>query len=528
MALEELRRKYKIMEGNRKSYVDDAQNHIRRQRQTIDKLKFENSELKSNLSMELKDASLNPAPSTQAEIMRLGDFADLYTRKIEMERRRVEELEQHLAISDARIIEQKRAMGGADAAKEGDAQLSKQMKVLELKLDKALTQFNEALARNKTLREDIDNLRLERLNFDTVYRKMEKELAAKKREMADIIEISNVSYEARDQAHNEIASLRAANDREAARFEEEYRELGEMLEHDREMKMVAMRNKLRAAELGIELGEDGEESKLKKKGIKGDWSVDAGTRRIKEFEEAFEQIHRATGMTDIDDLVTSFIAAEDQNFSLFNFVNELNQETEKLEETAAELRAEIGRFTGSDSAADALRKRLVKELEHKIARTDHSTAQFEKRADNAAKTVAALREGLESMYAKLGCEDESHRELLGEGGVTDQNALAYLGVVEQRATEVLQMYAAATTNADADAMKQMLGSTGPMTPGKFGGGMSIVPPSTAADEREGSESEEEIDDRPLTREELQAKTIRTLNKRENRAQSRGQARRKKK
>ena len=38
MAPEELRRKYKIMEGNRKSYVEDAQNHIRRQRQTIDKL----------------------------------------------------------------------------------------------------------------------------------------------------------------------------------------------------------------------------------------------------------------------------------------------------------------------------------------------------------------------------------------------------------------------------------------------------------------------------------------------------------
>ena len=88
--------------------------------------------------------------------------------------------------------------------------------VLETKLDKTLTQFNEALARNKELRADIDNLRLERMNFDAIYRKMEKELAAKKREMADIIEISNVSYEARDQAHNEIASLRA-NDKEAAR-----------------------------------------------------------------------------------------------------------------------------------------------------------------------------------------------------------------------------------------------------------------------------------------------------------------------
>ena len=38
------------------------------------------------------------------------------------------------------------------------------------------------------------------------------------------------------------------------------------------------------------------------------------------------------------------------------------------------------------------------------------------------------------------------------------------------------------------------------------------------------ESEEEIDDRPLTREELQAKTLRTLNKRE----SRGAASRRKK
>ena len=59
MALEELRRKYKIMEGNRKSYVEDAQNHIRRQRQTIDKLN-DNSQLKNELSEELKDASSIP------------------------------------------------------------------------------------------------------------------------------------------------------------------------------------------------------------------------------------------------------------------------------------------------------------------------------------------------------------------------------------------------------------------------------------------------------------------------------------
>ena len=53
----------------------------------------------------------------------------------------------------------------------------------------------------------------------------------------------------------------------------------------------------------------------------------------------------------------------------------------------------------------------------------------------------------------------------------------------------MQMYAAASTGYDQTAIREMLGSTGPLTPGKFGSTMTIVPPSTAAEERDGSESE---------------------------------------
>ena len=166
---------------------------------------------------------------------------------------------------------------------------------------------------------------------------------------------------------------------------------------------------------------------------------------------------------------------------------------------------------------------MVKELELKINRTDANTAQYEKRTEATAHVVSALRVGLKSMYDKLGCDNESNRELLGDEGVTDSNMLTYLGVVEQRAGEVMQMYAAASTGHDQTAIREMLGSTGPLTPGKFGSTMTIVPPSTAAEERDGSESEEEIDDRPLTREELQAKTMRRLNKRESRGASATQA-----
>jgi len=49
--------------------------------------------------------------------------------------------------------------------------------------------------------------------------------------------------------------------------------------------------------------------------------------------------------------------------------------------------------------------------------------------------------GITSIYNKIGCNTPANRELLGDLGVNESNMLSYLGVIEQRANEVLQMYA---------------------------------------------------------------------------------------
>lgn len=60
-----------------------------------------------------------------------------------------------------------------------------------------MVKFNKALAVNKRLRALIDNLRRERLVFDNIYHKFERELLDQKKQMADVIEASNAAYEAR-------------------------------------------------------------------------------------------------------------------------------------------------------------------------------------------------------------------------------------------------------------------------------------------------------------------------------------------
>jgi hypothetical protein len=70
-------------------------------------------------------------------------------------------------------------------------------------------------------------------------------------------------------------------------------------------------------------------------------------------------VQAATGITHVEELVAAFVSAEDHNFSMFNYVNELNQEAEKLEEQAAELQQEIERHTGAGASENSFRKRLM-------------------------------------------------------------------------------------------------------------------------------------------------------------------------
>ena len=140
-------------------------------------MKKDNDALKHELALETRSVVKMNSSAQAEKVAKLQDEADLYTRKIELERRRIAELDKQTGIMQTKILEQRKRLGGVNAARENNAQVAKQIKILENRLDKAIVKFNEALAHNKHLRETIDNLRRERVVFDGIYKKLEKELA---------------------------------------------------------------------------------------------------------------------------------------------------------------------------------------------------------------------------------------------------------------------------------------------------------------------------------------------------------------
>jgi|MDTB01.3.fsa_nt_gb DNA repair exonuclease SbcCD ATPase subunit len=520
----QLQREYRNMEQNRKAYTEESQNIIRRQQKSIDKLRKENESLKSELAMETRHASVKVSNAHAAKLASLQEQGNLYSSKIAIQEKNIGEINKQIKLMQEKILIQRKKMGGVNAARENQLMVQKQIRILENRLDKALVKFNEALAHNKNLREEIDNLRRERVVFDNIYRKLEKELHEKKKQMANIIEISNQAYEARDQAQMEIAAIQQADAKETQEYDETMVSLGKQLEEDKRRKDMMMRDQ--AKELAMK---EEEEKRLNEK-KSGKWGnvqekqqVQASLERVQNFEEAFNKIKAATGITDINELVNTFIANEDQNFSLFNYVNEQNNEIEKLEEQMQSLHEEENKYQAESGEDVNQHKKLLNDLAQRLKSTEHSAERYEMKYQDSLKTINSLKIGIQSIFNKIGCNTSAMSEMLADSMVTEANMMQYLGMIEQRTNEILQLYATVSAppvddsrqqdqqGADPSALINVLGA-GPMTP--MGQELiQINPPNLNDYSSEEDSDDDEIEARPLTHEELKLKTMKVIHRR---------------
>jgi len=72
--------------------------------------------------------------------------------------------------------------------------------------------------------------------------------------------------------------------------------------------------------------------------------LDQYVRNARIIEEAFNTIKEGTGITNIDEIVTTFCKAEEQNYSLYGYEHQLSQENDVLEENNKFLDMEIARY----------------------------------------------------------------------------------------------------------------------------------------------------------------------------------------
>merc|ERR1711881_429440 len=113
-------------------------------------------------------------------------------------------------------------------------------------------------------------------------------------------------------------------------------------------------------------------------------AVSSSQEQVAAHEEAFAKIQKATGICDIDELVQNFINAEDQNFTLFKYNNELSADIEKLEQQIEDYKQEYTGLSGSGTRKEDTDKvKILETLEEKWSDIDKKAVFYNDKYQDA-------------------------------------------------------------------------------------------------------------------------------------------------
>ena len=374
--------------------------------------------------------------------------------------------------------------------------------------------------------------------FDGIYKKLERELHMKKKEMAAIVDESKRAHEQRLKATAEMGALKAQTAKDKADFEREWAELGRLMEADKQAREAAAAEKaeLRGGTTSA-AGAAGGDAGAASGGLDGEFFADDGELlggagaepqfvshlthdKIAAYEEAWDKMQAANpGLGSVEEAVETFAQMEDKNFSLFNFINEQNSEIEKLELMIGGFKAAIEKYKGQGVSTDTQRKKVLRDLEESLQARDRKADECEAAQQTAARTINQLKAGITAIFSRLasGTTSNPEEEILVSQGVTESNMMQYLLIIEHRTAEILNMYAQSQSQASA-AMADMTLDVAEGTVQPAHARLNVQPPAWE-DFDEEEEEQGEDDERPLTRDELQRKTLRSSSKKDAKAKT---------
>ncbi|KAM8916812.1 coiled-coil domain-containing protein 114 isoform 3-T3 [Spinachia spinachia] len=431
-----LQRQFRVMEGDRQAYNIQAREQIRKQQQEIQNLLKEQEDLHMNLGA-FKSLSRQQQDSEDAQCLRaLLQRGQALEEETEKEKQCQKELKKEITNMELKLVElRKREVSTGDAQKSVLQRTQKAIRTLEYKLNTSLTRFNEQLTKNHHLREELQTLHIERVRFQQLHNKLDKELYDVRKKIGDIVNLSTGAYDARVEAQSKMTMMKEKAEKDLAQYNAEMKELERVIAQEFSLKEF-MTTKC-SERSGPGQGHEMEPKQL---------SEAKEHRRMEEsprvLEEVFQRIQTVTAEDNLDMLVSRFIQVEDQNFAHFNFVNEQNMGAEALRDHISRTQAEIQQFREARLQQEQDHRSLLRGVEHQQKESKFQAEDYENQAGIISQILDEIKTGVNSIFSKMDCDGSAMEDTLGScTGSAENNIMSHLGLVEQKTNELLTIRA---------------------------------------------------------------------------------------
>ncbi|XP_053301893.1 coiled-coil domain-containing protein 114 [Pleuronectes platessa] len=437
--LAKLQRQFRIMEGDRQAYSLQAREQIRKQQLEMDQLRKEQEELHRNLCVSKSLSHQQQDSEDTQRLQALLEQGDVLEEELRKEKQCQKGLKREISDMEMKLCElRKGEVSTSDTRGPAVQRTQKAIQTLEYKLDRALTRFNEQLSKNSHLREELQMLCVERIRFQQLHNRLDKELQEIRKKIGEMINLSTAAYDARVEAQSKMTMMREKAVKDLAQYNTEMKELERVIAHEQILKdFMTVKCSERSGqdnvpEMGHRRLSEGKEQQR----------MDLDEESLDVLEEVFKRIHTVTGEDNLDMLVTRFIQGEDRNFAHFNVVNEQNNETEALRDQIKHIREGMENFQVKALQQEHNHRSLLGDIEEQQKKTESQTDEYENQASIISNILEKSKAGVKSTFSTMECDRSVIEDMLGSStGISENNIMSYLGLLEQKTNELLTIQA---------------------------------------------------------------------------------------
>ncbi len=382
----------------------------------------------------------------ESESQRLQKETDNFTKKYEHERKRYMILEDQYkqALKENKEETVSPDILSGTAVKKQKAKI----RVLENQLEKSVTQYNSVMSKNKTQQQQVDVMRKELKTTNKVLKGLDRDMMKLTKKIKKVNEDNATMQKDTEETNNQILALKAKHENDKNKFEEKMQDLQKKLDETdtsskrmkRSMMMEDTPSKMESS------GTQGEEFSnpadlLKQRLLKWQQNnkekkqlMDKYIRNVKIIEDAFEHIKEQTGIATTEEIVTTFIKAEEQNYSLYNYVNKLNSDIDTIEEQNKAIKKEIQFLEEKREQNDEQKDHEVKRIKDEI---EISKFNLENEIESKTKdTLVAIQPDVERMVkmfssSALPLSVAQPMQYDEDTQLNDKNATQYLAELEE-------------------------------------------------------------------------------------------------
>lgn len=410
----------------------------------------------------------------QDHSLRMHNEIESTTRKLELEKRRLNKLEEDTARMREELQEkmghsktqaqEKKDLTTFERLSQGRSHQEKQvatgipLKKLEHRLAKAMSQFNSLEHDNQTTRKRIDDVRRERLQLVQVFKKLQGDIKENIGQVSSIHRENDAARREQEERAHKMAALKKQVEIERKDFKKKVQRLQKDFK-DREREELVQRVALAKAE--EKTGDDSVDghTKSKTRSLKADEEEQFNTtlvmrrilklsflnaiqrRHIRQhqkntevFEQAFATIKSTTGIGEIEEIVVIFKGIEQRNFSLLTYVNALNRDIELFDKQNRHLKDQLANQTEMEAESERKREAALTDIIAQIDKTSRTTEENKDQATQQSEVIERCRPVIQQILKTV------ERENRGFGGqaapeFTGENMFGCLTYVEKTLTQ---------------------------------------------------------------------------------------------